>query len=100
MKHLLFGAQGTSGFATPAVNWHIMFLFDAAAEQSWMAKSSFDPFPYVCLQGATFMQKLLGSSAIVSACAVCITAWNEERSVHTTKATPQAAAGTNPCHVP
>lgn len=55
MKHLLFGARGTSGFATPAVNWHTTFLFDAAAEQNCMAKLSFDPSPYAYLQGATFM---------------------------------------------
>lgn len=32
MKHLLFGSLGASGFATPIVNRHITFLFDAAVE--------------------------------------------------------------------
>lgn len=32
MKHLLFGALGASGSATPTVNRHVTFLFDAAVE--------------------------------------------------------------------
>lgn len=84
MKHLWLGAQGASGFATPTANRHITFLFGAAVEQNLAAESSFDPFPYLYLQQATFTLKLWDSY-------MSITAWKEERSVRTTKAALQAA---------
>jgi len=77
MKRLLFGALQASGFATLTVNRHITFLFCAAVEQNLMVKSSFDPFPSIYLEKATFMwdifTQLLDSTAIALACVMSIT---------------------------